>query len=158
MIRNEQWGCLMWVNGLFARQKLFMSLTVEALLAPPPPWWWTQRTYTCSAPTQLPLGSPDLHAHGFPNWALNPGKEIWKKKRGRERKQNLIFMVNWEVTVGQYLRCIWIKALKHIQIRKKKQKKPQLPLPLFFFAVYIWQSKLWPGVCVSVYLKQTEHR
>lgn len=29
-------------------------------------------------------------------------------------------MVNWEVTVGQYFKCIWIKALKHIQKWKKK--------------------------------------
>lgn len=27
---------------------------------------------------------------------------------------------------------------------------------MFFFPVYIWQSKLWPGVCASVYLKQTK--
>ena len=45
-----------------------------------------------------PGGRPDLHAHSFPNWALNPDKGRWKK--GEKRKQNLIFMVNWEVTGG----------------------------------------------------------
>lgn len=90
--------------------------------------------------TQLPLGGPDLHAHSFPNWALNPGKESWIKREGQ--KQNLIFMLNWEATVGQYLRCIWIKALKHIQIWKKKTPTPPFHrFFLFFSAVYIWQSK-----------------
>lgn len=154
MITNEQWDCLMWVDGLFARQKLFILLTAEAILTLPS-WWWTQCTCTCSDLTQLPLGIPDLHAHSFPNWALNPGKERWKKKE--RRKQNLIFMVNWEVTVGQYLRCIWIKALKHIQIRKEKKSSNSLS-HCSFLPFTFGSQKLWPGVCASVYLKQTEHR
>lgn len=57
-------------------------------------------------------------------------------------------MVNWEVTEGQYLRCIWIKALKHIQIWKQEKKNSLSP---FLFTIYIWQSKLWPAVvfCLS---------
>lgn len=47
---------------------------------------------------------------------------------------------------------------KSIKAYPNMKKRLQLPLPLFFFAVYIWQSKMWPGICESVYLKHAERR
>lgn len=137
MITNEQWDCLMWVDGLFARQKLFILLTAEAILTLPS-WWWTQCTCTCSDLTQLPLGIPDLHAHSFPNWALNPGKERWKKKREKETKS--YFYGKLRSDCGAISQVHLNKSIKAYPNTKGK-KKLQLPLPLFFFAVYIWQSK-----------------
>lgn len=80
MITSEQWGCL-WVNGLFARQKLFILLTEDALLGTP--CWWTHLNYTCSALALLPWVDL-IWIHGFPKWALNPGEERWKKKEGNK--------------------------------------------------------------------------
>lgn len=72
-------------------------------------------TVSVPAPDLTPLSGPDLHAQSFPNGAVNPAKEDGGgKKKGR--KENLIFMLNWEVTVGHYHRWIWIKALKRNQI------------------------------------------
>lgn len=123
-----------------------------------PPWWWTQCTCTCSALTQLPLGGPDLHAHSFPNWALNPGKERrgGKKKKGREKETKSYFYGKLRSDCGAIFQVHLNKSIKAYP--NTKGGRLRLPLPPFLFAVYIWQSKLRPGACASVYLKQTEHR
>lgn len=119
--------CCEWMVYL-QDKNFFILLTVEALA---PPQWWTQCTCTCSALTQLPLGSPDLHAHSFPNWALNPGKE--RRKKRERRKQNLIFMVNWEVTVGPISQVHLNKSIKAYPNTKGEKKKAPTPSPTVLF-------------------------
>lgn len=104
-----------------------------------------------------PLGGPDLHAHSFPNWALNPSKKRWGKKREKETKSYFYGKLRSDCRAISQVHLN--KSIKAYPKMKGKKKGPSpSPTVLFFFAVYIWQSKLWSGVCASVYLKLTEHR
>lgn len=79
-----------------------------------------------------------------------------EKKKGREKETKSYFYGKLRSDCGAIFQVHLNKSIKAYP--NTKGGRLRLPLPPFLFAVYIWQSKLRPGACASVYLKQTEHR
>lgn len=157
MIANEQWGCLMRASSLFARQKLFILHTVGALLAPPP-----GGEHSVPVPALPWLNSPwaaliCMHTAFLTEHSTQARKEGGeKKKKGREKETKSYFYGKLRSDCGAIFQVHLNKSIKAYP--NTKGGRLRLPLPPLLFAVYIWQSKLRPGACASVYLKQTEHR
>lgn len=101
--------------------------------------------------TQLPLGGPDLHAHSFPNWALNPGKESWKKKRGKETKS--YFYGKLRSDCGAISRVHLNKSIKAYPNMKRKKKAPNtLFHDSFFFLPFTFGSQNFGQAFVQVFI------
>lgn len=59
---------------------------------------------------------------------------------------HLIHMLKHRMPIGQCLGDIWIKASKHIRVWKRILIRS---FTMLSHAVYIWQSKQWPGIRVD---------